>query len=96
MDAETRRKLEELRRTIAGATPADEEGAKLLKSLDQDIHGLLARTPGAPAGGPAAGEDEPAGVRERWDRAVEHFEATHPDLTASLSRALDLLAAGGL
>jgi len=86
-----RRKLEALRREIAAVDPGDRVGRELLEELEADIHALLA-PPGATT---RASRVQPT-TRERWERSVEYFEATHPALTRTLAEMLDLLSGGGL
>jgi hypothetical protein len=79
--------LEKIRATIQNADNVDEKGRKILQDLEQDISGLLEKTEKTPP---------VDSVLERMKNAMEHFEATHPILTAMLSDASAILSNAGI
>jgi predicted component of type VI protein secretion system len=88
-DKKLRKLLEQLRDEIENAGKVDEKGRVLLRDVDEHIRDLLARS-----------EDtvlvpKPA-LRRRLQDAVRHFEVTHPELTAALSRLLETLSNAGI
>ena len=89
-DDELRTLLEELHSKIENTNEVDEEGRELLNHLSTDIQNLLKRT----------GRDEPlrGTPREinRLEESVQHFEVTHPSLTAALSQLLNILNNAGI
>ncbi|GAB4544248.1 MAG: DUF4404 family protein [Anaerolineales bacterium] len=78
--------LKALHEEVQRADPVDETGRELLREVSADIQALLAR----------ADETQPAGLSERWQRALQHFEVTHPDLTAVLSSVSSILSNAGI
>lgn len=81
--------LEQLQEEIKHTDAVDEKGAGLLRSLDDDIHELLAKSTGDP-------DLIPRTDFQRVEEAFYHFEATHPKLTALLSRLLESLSNAGI
>ena len=79
--------LEKLSKEIEGIQPTDEKGQALLKELSADIRELLARAESKSA--------NPSMVR-RLEASIEHFEVTHPDLTAALSNLSSILSNAGI
>lgn len=77
--------LHQLQNELKDTETLDEQGVQLLKDLDEDIQALLERT-GAPE----------ESFAERLENAVYAFEATHPTLTAAISRVLDSLSGAGI
>jgi len=79
--------LEKLNKEIEGIQPDDEKGQKLLRELSADIRDLLER----------AESKQPApSMMERIEAAIDHFEVTHPDLTALLSSLSNILNNAGI
>lgn len=89
-DDELRRLLEELHQKIETTDTVDEKGRELLSHLSVDIRGLLERT----------GHEEQlrGSPREvgRLEESIQHFEVTHPTLTAALSQLLNILNNAGI
>jgi hypothetical protein len=88
-DKELRKLLQELREEIKKSKAVDEKGRKLLNSLDKDIHDLLEIPENKPV------QLHPT-VVQRFREAREHFEVTHPGITANLSKLLNTLSTIGL
>lgn len=79
--------LEELNTAIEGIQPDDEKGQELLRELSADIRELLER----------AESKQPArSMMDRMEASIEHFEVTHPDLTAALSSLFSILSNAGI
>lgn len=89
-DDELRQLLEELHQKIESTDSVDEKGRELLSHLSVDIRSLLERT----------GHDKQlrGTSREvgRIQESIEHFEVTHPSLTAALSQLLNILNNAGI
>ncbi len=79
--------LEQLHTELNNAEALDDKGRELLRHLSADIETLLTRTEG---GKP----DE--SVLERLQDSVDHFEESHPTLTAALSSLLTALNNAGI
>ncbi len=60
----------------------------MLDHLDRDIRALLQRS------GRKKESEEP--VLERLQETIEHFEATHPSLTQTLSEMMTILSNAGI
>ncbi len=79
--------LEKLNKEIEGIQPDDEKGQALLRELSADIRELLER----------AESKQPApSMMERIEASIDHFEVTHPDLTAALSSLFSILSNAGI
>ena len=78
--------LEQLHKEIEGIENVDEKGRELLRELSADIRALLERVEGR----------QPASVTERVEQAIEHFEVSHPDLTAALANLSAILSNAGI
>jgi prefoldin subunit 5 len=79
--------LEKLKNEIEGIQPDDEKGQALLRELSADIRELLER----------AESKQPApSMMQRLQASIEHFEVTHPDLTAALSSLSNILSNAGI
>jgi len=78
--------LEQLHKEIEGIQSVDEKGQKLLRDLSTDIRELLERVEGK----------QSASVAERIEEVMEHFEVTHPDLTAALANLSTILSNAGI
>ncbi len=81
--------LEQVQEEIKRTDAVDEKGAGLLRSLDNDIHDLLDKSEVEP-------DLIPKTDFQRVEDAFYHFEATHPKLTALLSRLLESLSNAGI
>jgi Domain of unknown function (DUF4404) len=88
-DNKLREQLEQLQAEIRKSSTVDEEGKALLRDLDSDIHDLLARSKGKPI------EVQPSTVQS-LQASVNHFEVSHPSLTALISGLLDTLSNAGI
>ena len=84
--SELERRLEELHAELARTQSVDPKSRELLADVQRDIESVLARS------------DEPArgSLRARLEAAIEHFETSHPDLTATMGRVMDQLANMGI
>ena len=89
-DDELRTLLEELHRKIETTGEVDEEGRELLNHLNSDIQNLLNRTSREK---PLRGTPREI---SRLEESVQHFEVTHPSLTAALSQLLNILNNAGI
>jgi hypothetical protein len=79
--------LEKLKNEIEGIQPDDEKGQELLRELSVDIRELLER----------AESKQPApSMMKRLETSIDHFEVTHPDLTAALSSLFSILSNAGI
>lgn len=81
---ELRRLHDELHR----AESVDAESRELLLAIARDIEELVAREP--------AEAEEPESLAERLREAANHFEESHPSLTAAVGRIANALAAIGI
>jgi hypothetical protein len=81
--------LQQLQDEIKNTQAVDEKGADLLRDLDEDIHTLLEKS-----------EINPDQLKQtdvqRLQDAFYHFEATHPNLTALISRLMESLSNVGI
>ena len=89
-DDELRQLLEELHQKIESTDSVDEKGRELLSHLSLDIHNLLERT------GHEKPLHGPGREVSRLQESIEHFEVTHPNLTAALSQLLNILNNAGI
>jgi Domain of unknown function (DUF4404) len=89
-DDELRQLLEELHQKIEAMDSVDEKGRELLSHLSVDIRSLLERTGHEPQ---LRGTSREVG---RLQEAIEHFEVSHPNLTAALSQLLNVLNNAGI
>ena len=79
--------LEQLRGELSRVDAVDEKGRELLRALDADIQKLLERSE----------EEEPGeSLLQRLQDGIDHFEVTHPNLTAALSQMLNTLNNAGI
>ena len=84
--AELERRLSELHAELARTQSVDPESRELLADVRRDIESVLARS------------DDPdhRSLRRRLEAAIEHFETSHPVLTATMGRVMDQLANLGI
>jgi cell division septum initiation protein DivIVA len=79
--------LEKLNKEIEEIQPDDEKGQELLRELSADIRELLER----------AESKQPApSMMQRIQASIDHFEISHPELTAALSSASAILSNAGI
>ena len=88
-DKKLRKLLEGLRDEIASAGKVDEKGRALLIDLDDQIRDFLAHSE------TTALMPKPA-LEDGLENALRHFEVTHPELTAAISRLLETLSNAGI
>lgn len=81
-----RRQLAALRTEVRGLRPTDQRAQDLKDHLLHDLDGFLAE--------PSA--ETHAGLTARLQEGVETFETSHPQLTITLARIIDQLAAWNL
>lgn len=81
-------KLKELHSSLDGADVPDTELLQLLRMLDADIHGLLARQSG--------NASDTAGLVARARGISARFAAQHPRLEPVLRELTDMLARIGI
>lgn len=79
--------LKQLQNELGKTEVVDEKGRQLLRNLDTDIQKLLLRSEGMEA-------DE--SFLQSLQDAVDHFEITHPSLTAALSHMMTILSNAGI
>jgi hypothetical protein len=88
-DDAVKRLLKQLHGTLDGATSITEKDRELLKQLSVDIQALLAET------GDIEGSRHQSLV-DRLQKAVERFEVSHPDLTATMAHVSKALSDMGI
>jgi len=81
--------LQQLEKEIKNTQSVDDEGRVLLNDLEGDIRNLLERSGESPM------QLHPSIVQSLKD-SLDHFEVTHPELTALISRLLDSLSNAGI
>jgi prefoldin subunit 5 len=84
MNQELDQLLEKLKSEIEGIQPNDEKGQELLRELSSDIRDLLEQ----------AEAKQP--MMQRLQASIDHFEVTHPELTAALSSLSNILSNAGI
>ncbi len=88
-DNDSRKLLQQLHDEINNLQAVDENNSDLLRDIDGDIRLLLERS----------GENlvpvHPT-IIGRMEQAVDHFEVTHPELTALISKLLASLSNAGV
>lgn len=84
MNQELDQLLEKLKNEIEGIQPDDEKGQALLRELSADIRDLLERA------------EAKQSMLQRIQAYIDHFEITHPDLTAMLSNLSAILSNAGI
>jgi hypothetical protein len=85
MDNETlREQLEQLHGELSQTETVDESQRELLETLGSDIQELLGREQNQP--------HHYRGLGERLNEAVAQLEASHPQVTLLMRRAIDSLA----
>jgi len=81
--------LEQLHTELDSTEAVDEKGRELLRALNADIEELLDRSK-------VGQTDDDDSLLERWQEYIDHFEATHPTLTATLSHLMRALNNAGI
>ncbi len=81
--------LEEVHNERAKTKAVDEKGRELLRDLKNDIQTLLQEQEREE---PTADES----MLERLEDSIEHFEESHPDLTSTLSKLINVLNNAGI
>jgi molecular chaperone GrpE (heat shock protein) len=81
--------LEQVDNDIQNAQNVDEKGQELLRQTSADIRDLLERS------GSSSLTPHPSMI-ERLEESIEHLEATHPDLTKTLTDVLNVLSNAGI
>jgi len=81
--------LEELHTELDNTEAMDEKGRELLRALNADIEELLDRSE-------IGKTDDDDSLLERWQEYIDHFEVTHPTLTATLSHLMTALNNAGI
>jgi hypothetical protein len=84
MNQELDQLLEKLKSEIEGIQPDDEKGQALLRELSADIRDLLDRA------------EAKQSMLQRFQAYMDHFEITHPELTAALSSLSNILNNAGI
>ena len=84
-----RKQLERLDADLKQTESVDQTGRAVLHKLQQDIQDLLTRS-----GEESAHPEHP--VTERLRQAIQHFEATHPTLVASMEEIVNTLSTMGI
>ena len=84
--AELERRLSELHAELARTQSVDPESRELLEHVRRDIESVLERSD----------ERGQSTLRGRLEAAIEHFETSHPVLTATMGRVMDQLANLGI
>lgn len=79
--------LEQLNKEIEGIQPDDAKGQELLRELSTDIRELLER---------AESKQPATSMMDRIETSIDHFEVTHPELTAALSSLFSILSNAGI
>ena len=80
--------LERLHNELEKTGSVDEKGNEMLRHLDADIRTLLKRS------GSKIETDE--SLLERLQETIDHFEATYPRLTLTLSEMMTILSNAGI
>jgi hypothetical protein len=84
--AELERRLSELHAELERTQSVDPESRELLEHVRRDIESVLERSD----------ESGRRSLRGRLEAAIEHFETSHPVLTATMGRVMDQLANLGI
>jgi predicted nucleic acid-binding Zn-ribbon protein len=87
-DQNLRELLEKLHNELERIETTDDQGREMLHHLEADIRGLLKRS------GERVETDE--SFVERLQDTIDHFEATHPQLTMMLSQMMRILSNAGV
>jgi hypothetical protein len=80
--------LEKLHDELQRTEATDEAGRERLRYLEADIRTLLQRSD--------ENADDDETIRERFQESIDHFEATHPQLTLMISQISTILSNAGI
>ena len=80
--------LEKLQKELKHTEAADEAGRERLRQLKEDIRQLRERS--------GEKEETDESMLERFQEAMDHFEASHPQLTMMLSQMMTILSNAGI
>jgi thiamine biosynthesis lipoprotein ApbE len=86
---EKRELLNHIHDEINKIQQVDEKSSELLKDIDSDIRDLLENSGESPL-------DVNPSVVDRLETGIRHFEVTHPELTAAITKLIDSLSAAGV
>jgi hypothetical protein len=84
-DPELRKLLEQLHNEIENAETVDEKGQELLRDLSGHIRMLLARSE----------QPQPFTI-DGLEASIDYFEISHPTLTATLTKLMQILSSAGI
>jgi hypothetical protein len=84
-----REHLEKLEAELKRTQPADETQRQHLDALHSDVRGLLEKP------GPLTPEDHQS-TGQRLTTSLQHFETTHPALSAAIEQVLNTLSGAGI
>jgi predicted nucleic acid-binding Zn-ribbon protein len=84
-----RQLMEELQKEIKNSSSADRKDQTMLAHLESEIREFLDRSE------EEGGEIRPSIIR-RLQESLNHFESSHPALTALISQVLDALSGTGI
>ena len=81
--------LEQLHQELKEIENVDEKDLEMLKTIETNISGVLSRLEkGQPINHPS--------LLQQLEDSVDHFEVTHPTLSATLSKLLAILGNAGI
>ena len=80
--------LDKLRDELAHTEVTDEASRERIRHLEADIRRLRERS------GESSEADDP--MLERFEDAIDHFEASHPQLTMMISQMMTILSNAGI
>jgi hypothetical protein len=89
-DQELRDLLDRLNSELEQSGSVDERGQEMLRNIDADLRRRLEEKE------TKRETEENDSVPERLQRAIEHFEETHPTLTLTLSEMMTILSNAGI
>jgi hypothetical protein len=89
LNQQLREQLERLDADLKQTQSVDEAGRDLLRNLQQDVRDLLERS-----GESADLQEHP--ITSRLRESIQHFEVTHPALTAAMEQLVNMLSAMGI
>jgi hypothetical protein len=81
--------LEKLHLELEETSDLDDDSRQQLQHLMDDIRTVLERDQDA-------SEEEDDSLGDQINEAIQQYEVSHPDLTAALQHALDILSGAGL
>ena len=87
-DQNLRELLEKLHNELEHTEVTDEAGRERIRHLEADIRALRERS--------HEQTDTDESMLERFQDSIDHFEATHPDLTMMISQMMTILSNAGI